>query len=98
MLVACFICLKNNPLLLYGVALASVQNPLHVAAMAGHLSFVKEMIRLKPEFAAELNQDGFNHIHIASAYGYVEIVRELLKIDFAYCRLTSKDRRTAHKR
>ncbi|KAF9625717.1 hypothetical protein IFM89_026297, partial [Coptis chinensis] len=36
--------LKEQPLLLYGVALASVQNPLHVAAMAGHFSFVKEMI------------------------------------------------------
>ncbi|KAF9598432.1 hypothetical protein IFM89_027865 [Coptis chinensis] len=44
--------LIEHPLLLYGAALTSVQDPLHVAAMAGHLSFVKEMIRLKPEFVA----------------------------------------------
>ncbi|OVA19805.1 Ankyrin repeat [Macleaya cordata] len=52
------------------------------------------MISLKPEFAGELNQNGFGPIHLASANGYLEIVKELLMVNRDHCRLKSRDKRT----
>ncbi|KAH8492693.1 hypothetical protein H0E87_022062 [Populus deltoides] len=40
----------------------------------GHVDFVKEIIRLKPVFAREVNQEGFSPMHIAADNGQVEIV------------------------
>ncbi|TXG54499.1 hypothetical protein EZV62_019755 [Acer yangbiense] len=58
------------------------RNPLHVAsAYNGHIDFVKEITRLRLDFAKELNEDGFSPMHMASANGYLEIVRELMKVD-----------------
>lgn len=67
--------LAKNPLLLHTLALASLENPLHVACIAGHVDFVKEIVRFKPDFAQEINNDGFSPMHIAfaSANGYLEI-------------------------
>ncbi|PQM39466.1 ankyrin repeat-containing protein BDA1 [Prunus yedoensis var. nudiflora] len=86
--------LAENPLLLHSLALASTENPLHVASIAGHVDFVKEIVRLKPAFVKELNQEGFSPMHIASANGYFEIVRELLKVDPILCRLNGRDQWT----
>ncbi|CAB4271152.1 unnamed protein product [Prunus armeniaca] len=86
--------LAENPLLLHSLALASTENPLHVASTAGHVDFVKETVRLKPAFVKELNQEGFSPMHIASANGYFEIVRELLKVDPILCRLNGRDQWT----
>ncbi|KAK9155076.1 hypothetical protein Sjap_002556 [Stephania japonica] len=85
--------LKEDPLQLHAVALVSGAT-LHIASMTGHLDFVKEMTRLMPGFARELNQDGFSPMHLAAANGYLEIVRELLKIDCNLCRLKGRERRT----
>ncbi|XP_026401503.1 ankyrin repeat-containing protein BDA1-like isoform X2 [Papaver somniferum] len=60
----------------------------------GIFSYVKEMIRLKPEFAGELNQNGFGPVHLASANGHVEIVKELLMVNRHHCRLKGRDRST----
>ncbi|KAI5346775.1 PREDICTED: ankyrin [Prunus dulcis] len=86
--------LAENPLLLHSLALAFTENPLHVASTAGHVDFVKEIVRLKPAFVRELNQEGFSPMHIASANGYFEIVRELLKVDQILCRLNGRDQWT----
>ncbi|KAK9095068.1 hypothetical protein Scep_026537 [Stephania cephalantha] len=86
--------LKEHPLMLQTVTLTSRETPLHVASLAGHVDFVKEVIRLKPEFAKKLNQDGFSPMHLASANGYSEIVKELSKIDASYCRFRGRDRKT----
>ncbi|KAL6291285.1 hypothetical protein ACE6H2_008795 [Prunus campanulata] len=86
--------LAENPLLLHSLALASTENPLHVASISGHVDFVKEIVRLKPAFVKELNQEGFSPMHIASANGYFEIVRELLKVDPILCRLNGRDQWT----
>ncbi|XP_048424497.1 ankyrin repeat-containing protein BDA1-like [Pyrus x bretschneideri] len=83
--------LADNPLLLHSLALTSTDNPLHVASIAGHVDFVKEIMRLKPEYVEELNHDGFSPIHIASANGYLEIVREMLRVDRRLCRLNGRD-------
>uniref|UniRef100_M1D2W0 PGG domain-containing protein n=1 Tax=Solanum tuberosum TaxID=4113 RepID=M1D2W0_SOLTU len=51
------------------------------------------IIHLRPEFARELNQDGFSPLHIASANGDIEIVKELLNVDSNLCLVKGKDRR-----
>ncbi|MCE3050067.1 hypothetical protein HAX54_046427 [Datura stramonium] len=86
--------IKEVPFLLRAVSLAgSNETPLHIACLSGHLEFAKEIIHLRPEFARELNQDGFSPLHIASANGDIEIVKELLNIDPNLYLLRGKDRR-----
>nr|XP_015877640.2 ankyrin repeat-containing protein BDA1-like [Ziziphus jujuba var. spinosa] len=87
--------LAQSSSILHTIALASNENPLHIASTAGHVEFVKEMIRLKPGFAKEVNQDGFSPIHLASAIGHLEIVKELLKVDRELCRLEGRNQWTA---
>ncbi|KAM3266081.1 hypothetical protein P3L10_003075 [Capsicum annuum] len=83
------------PFLLRTVSLAGTnETPLHVACLSGHLEFAKEIIHLRPEFARELNQDGFSPLHIASENGDIEIVKELLNDDRNLCLLKGKERRT----
>ncbi|KAH0766145.1 hypothetical protein KY285_002016 [Solanum tuberosum] len=86
--------IKEVPFLLSTVSLAgSNETPLHIACLSLHLEFAKEIINLRPEFARELNQDGFSPLHIASANGDIEIVKELLNVDRNLCLLKGKDRR-----
>ncbi|KAL6126906.1 hypothetical protein ACLB2K_074951 [Fragaria x ananassa] len=87
--------LVANPVILHSVALASGENPLHIAYLAGHVVFVKEVLRLKPAFAKEINQDCFTPMHIASANGYVDIVKELLQVDPRLSQLKGRDQWTA---
>ncbi|XP_048326767.2 ankyrin repeat-containing protein BDA1-like [Ziziphus jujuba] len=87
--------LAQSSSILHTVALTSNENPLHIASTAGHVEFVKEMVRLKPSFAKEVNQDGFSPIHLASAIGHLEIVKELLKVDQELCRLEGRNQWTA---
>ncbi|KAL6320121.1 hypothetical protein AAG906_004630 [Vitis piasezkii] len=72
--------LRENPLILHTTALTSAENPLHISSISGHVDFVKELIRLKPDFIKELNQDGFSPIHMAAANGHqeVNVVRVIL--------------------
>uniref|UniRef100_A0A7N2MIK8 PGG domain-containing protein n=1 Tax=Quercus lobata TaxID=97700 RepID=A0A7N2MIK8_QUELO len=81
----------RKPLILHSVALDSTENPLRIASIAGHIDFVKEILRLKPEFTKELNQDGFSPMHLALANGHLEIVRELLKVDKRLCQLEGRE-------
>ncbi|KAM7508864.1 hypothetical protein LguiA_019317 [Lonicera macranthoides] len=73
--------LEEDRCMLHSVALAGGEIPLHIACMDGHLDFVREVMKLKRDFAQELNQDGFTPLHIATAHGHIEIVKELLKMD-----------------
>ena len=86
--------LAENPLILHKVSLSSSENPLHVASIAGHVAFAKEILRLRPDFAGQLNQDGFSPIHMASANGYLEIVREILAVDRRLSRLEGRNKWT----
>nr|XP_048326754.1 ankyrin repeat-containing protein BDA1-like [Ziziphus jujuba var. spinosa] len=87
--------LAENHYILNTIALNSEQNPLHIASTAGHVEFVKEILRLKPSFAEEVNQDGFSPLHLASAIGHFEIVKELLKLNPKLCCLEGRNRWTA---
>lgn len=87
--------LKEDPLILEKLALSSsLQNPLHIASLAGRPAFVQEIATLKPSFAKERNEDGFTPLHIASATGNIEVVRELLKVGPELCMLKDKEGRT----
>lgn len=86
--------LRENPFMLDNIAVFSTENPLLLASTAGHVEFVKEVVRLKPEFAVEKNRDGFSPMHMAAAKGYVEIVKELVKVEPRLCRLQGKEKKT----
>ncbi|KAG6677347.1 hypothetical protein I3842_14G021400 [Carya illinoinensis] len=68
--------LAEDPLLLHRVALNSIDNPLHISSLAGNTAITKHIVLRKPEFAGELNQQGFSPVHIASANGHVEIGKD----------------------
>ncbi|KAI6702844.1 hypothetical protein NL676_011980 [Syzygium grande] len=84
---------RENVLILNAASLVDGDNPLHVASMAGHVNFVREVLKLKTEFADELNQDGFSPLHIAAARGDVDIVRELLKVGNRLCLVKGREER-----
>ncbi|XP_060675842.1 ankyrin repeat-containing protein BDA1-like [Ziziphus jujuba] len=88
--------LAENPFILHTIELSSQGfNPLDIASTAGHVEFVKEIIRLRPDFAKQVNQDGFSPIHIAAAIGNMDTVREFMKVDQKLCRLEGRNRWTA---
>ncbi|XP_018727620.1 ankyrin repeat-containing protein BDA1 [Eucalyptus grandis] len=84
---------RENVLILDVASLVDGYNPLHVASLAGHVNFVREILKLKMELADELNQDGFSPLHIAAARGDVDIVRELLKVGSRLCLVKGREER-----
>ncbi|EYU20317.1 hypothetical protein MIMGU_mgv1a007928mg [Erythranthe guttata] len=56
----------------------SNKTPLHIATTKGHLAFVREILKINPRLAEELDSQQSSALHIASARGYVEIAEELL--------------------
>ncbi|XP_022856317.1 ankyrin repeat-containing protein BDA1-like [Olea europaea var. sylvestris] len=85
--------IKDDPFLMKAVALSSGETLLHIACMAGNLSFAKEVLNLSKEFARELSHDGFSPLHIAAANGDIEIVKEILRTDRSLCMVKGKERR-----
>ncbi|XVE79494.1 hypothetical protein DITRI_Ditri14bG0063600 [Diplodiscus trichospermus] len=88
--------LDEDPLILERGSLDSTaETCLHIAALAGSVNFVKEILSCKPELAKRINKDGFSPIHMASANGYVDLVEELLTSNKELSRQKSADGRTA---
>uniref|UniRef100_A0A803L6V0 PGG domain-containing protein n=1 Tax=Chenopodium quinoa TaxID=63459 RepID=A0A803L6V0_CHEQI len=83
--------LARNPLILHQVPLICSQNPLHFASAAGHLDFAKKILELKPEFARQVNAEGYSPMHLASGCGHIQIAREMIRIDSNICRLEGKE-------
>ncbi|KAL8143592.1 hypothetical protein V2J09_016624 [Rumex salicifolius] len=87
--------LEEDPLVLQRVSLAPTGNtPLHVATLAGRTEFVREMVRLEPSFAWEVNEEGLSPLHIASATGHGDLVRELLAVSPDLCFIKDNGGRT----
>ncbi|GLU19513.1 hypothetical protein SLE2022_357610 [Rubroshorea leprosula] len=88
---------NEDKLILRRVSLSSTaKTPLHVASLAGHVDFVREIMKQLPSFAQQLNKDGFAPIHLATAAGHLEVVRELWnKGDSDLCLLKDKAGRTS---
>ncbi|CAA7050623.1 unnamed protein product [Microthlaspi erraticum] len=85
---------ESDPSLLEIIIIDGEETPLHVATMYGHLSFVKEILKLRENLGRELNKDGFTPLHIAASMGHVEIVRELLeKLSGEICLIKGKERK-----
>lgn len=86
--------IKHDPFLLRASSLADDETtPLHIACIAGHLDFAKELLRLRPELAKESNQDGLTPLHIASSNADIEIVKEFLKLGSHLCLVKGKEKR-----
>ncbi|XP_071688032.1 uncharacterized protein [Rutidosis leptorrhynchoides] len=85
--------IDTNPSILHVTSLEGGENPLHISCLAGHLNFAATLLKLRPKYSRELNQDGFCSLHIAAASGHIEIVKELLKVDLGLCLVKGKDRR-----
>lgn len=87
--------LKEEPLILDRIIISCIsETPLHTAAMLGHLPFVKELLTLKAELAAELDFHGAAPLHLAAAKGHAEVVRQLLLADPEICTVRNEDGRT----
>ncbi|XP_060219026.1 ankyrin repeat-containing protein BDA1-like [Lycium barbarum] len=85
--------LRSDPIIVRRVGLADGDSPLHLACLGGHFNFVKELLKLRKEFAGELNQNGFSCLHIAAANGDLLIVKEILKVDIGLCLVKGRERR-----
>ncbi|KAL1223751.1 Ankyrin repeat-containing protein BDA1 [Cardamine amara subsp. amara] len=83
-----------DPTLLEVIVINGAETPLHVASMYGHVSFVKEILKLRESLGRELNKDGFTPLHIAASMGHVEVARELLeKLSSEICLIKGKERK-----
>ncbi|KAL1532601.1 ankyrin repeat-containing protein BDA1-like [Salvia divinorum] len=61
------------------------ETPLHVAAMLGHVDFVREIIGLQPQLVNELNSQLYSPLHLAAAKGHAGVVKALLSVDNHAC-------------
>ncbi|MED6137759.1 hypothetical protein PIB30_067994 [Stylosanthes scabra] len=68
-----------------------VNTPLHTSALAGHLEFCIEIMRLKPSFGSKLNEQGFSPIHIALQNKQHNVVRRLVEINKDLVRVKGRE-------
>lgn len=68
-----------------------VETPLHLAALAGHLSLVTEIMRLKPSFSWKLNHQGLSPIHLALQQDQRRMVQRFIDVNKELVRV--KDRK-----
>ncbi|KAL3738985.1 hypothetical protein ACJRO7_020387 [Eucalyptus globulus] len=86
--------IRSNGLVLEEMALEGASHTsLHVARVAGHLDFVRELLKLMPEFVEKVNAYGLGLLHIAAVRGDVEIAREILRVGQHLCSVKGRERR-----
>ncbi|KAM7503241.1 hypothetical protein LguiB_002145 [Lonicera macranthoides] len=84
--------IQNDRLILDRVLATSFnENPLHIAALRGHLDFVRILLYHKRELANALDDFRRSPLHLASGGGYIEIVHELIKVNPEVCRFRDQD-------
>ncbi|XP_039165186.1 ankyrin repeat-containing protein BDA1-like [Eucalyptus grandis] len=86
--------LKTDKLLLDRVMIGNhTETPLHIAAMLGHLDFVKEILAQKAEMASVQDSQGSTPLHLAAAKGYLNIVESLVRAYPDACSFCDKYKR-----
>ncbi|XP_010050414.2 ankyrin repeat-containing protein BDA1 [Eucalyptus grandis] len=70
-----------------------IETPLHIAAMLGHLNFVKEVLTRKAEMASEQDFQSSTPLHRAAARGYLNIVESLVSVNPEVCFVCDRDKR-----
>ncbi|KAF4368957.1 hypothetical protein F8388_021569 [Cannabis sativa] len=85
--------IQNDPLILSKICLSTqlTESPLHVSASLGHVEFTKELLRLKPKLASELDSLKRSPLHFAAAEGHAEIAVALLREDKGVCLVKDQD-------
>jgi len=77
-----YILIEQNPHVLEDIdSIPFVETPLHVAARAGHIEFVNEIMTLKPSFSWKLNLQGFRPVHLALEHDHTTLVYHLIEMD-----------------
>ncbi|XP_060190224.1 ankyrin repeat-containing protein ITN1-like isoform X1 [Lycium barbarum] len=69
------------------------ETPLHIAAMRGHIEFVRLILAHNPHLAAELDSRKSSALHLASAKGHLQIVKMLLVVNPEMCLACDRDGR-----
>ncbi|WMV41987.1 hypothetical protein MTR67_035372 [Solanum verrucosum] len=59
--------------------------PLHIAALCGHIEFVRLILARNPQLASELDSRKSSALHVASAKGHLHIVKMLLLVNAELC-------------
>ncbi|XP_027083954.1 uncharacterized protein [Coffea arabica] len=77
--------IHEDPLVLDKAALKCLdKNPLHIAAILGHVDFAKEILQFDSAFFMCLarDRDGRNPLHLAAMYGKVAVLLVLIRAEF----------------
>ncbi|KAK8514888.1 hypothetical protein V6N13_121836 [Hibiscus sabdariffa] len=84
--------IKEDPCALERIdSIPFLDTPLHVAACAGRVDFMMEMMNLKPSFARRLNQDGSSPMHLALRNNRTQALLRLLKFDEGLVRVKGRE-------
>ncbi|KAL3497438.1 hypothetical protein ACH5RR_040170 [Cinchona calisaya] len=71
--------LQEDPLLLDKISLnCQDKNPLHIAAMFGHVDFVKVILRVNSDMCLAPDRFGRNPLHLAAIKGRLLVLQELI--------------------
>ena len=84
--------LEQDVLILDRLALTCFsETPLHIAALRGHIEFVRLILAQNPQLAADLDSRKLSALHIASAKGHLNIVKMLLLVNPEICLACDRD-------
>ncbi|KAH6787264.1 hypothetical protein C2S52_006816 [Perilla frutescens var. hirtella] len=87
---------KENPAVLANFKLKSLgESLLHQAIKCRQPSFVRELMKIDPDVAGDIDKDGFRPLDIAVIMGDLMIVEEILSFNKNLCMLKGKDGRNA---
>ncbi|KAH7849605.1 hypothetical protein Vadar_020287 [Vaccinium darrowii] len=87
--------MEKDELILDRVSLTCFdETPAHIAAMRGHVDFMRVLLSHKPKLASHLDSLGRSPLHVACAEGHANIVCELLGVDNRVCWVHDGDGRT----
>ncbi|CAK9313194.1 unnamed protein product [Citrullus colocynthis] len=86
--------LQQDPMLLARLNLNDFnETPLHVASLLGHVTFVDEILKRRPQLARDLDSRRCSALHLAAAEGSLDIVQILLRVDPDMCSICNEDGR-----